>query len=456
MNKSNELIKFLILNILIVGSCFSSTFIFATLIYVTFISIFNNDKTQLFCLVIYLYFFKFALTIEELNFTKLCNIIIIICLLKNFIFDLIHKKIKINKLFTITLLIFVIYTTCTPFIHAIYWRNSLNIIIISSLIFFAYTYRHEISFVKLLRYLCYSLIISGLLSMINNIFDCTIYESIEFDNRFCGFMYHPNHYVVGANLALAGLLLAKYHEKIFTPEFVILFLLILGFAIQCVSRMFVFAFILSYFIFVILYIRKNKSIKFVLHFTACILALCLIFQSDINRLLYRTINSNEIKDLEQIKDINESTLQDILNGTVKFDPGRLGIWKLYFIQIFASPLKFFFGYGISGPDIGQLNSHNLFIYFMYQNGIVGYLIVFLIIYSMIKNFKFKDWKTYIPSLIFLSYFFCISLLEINTMMSIPYIIFIPYMNFLSKNKQEPIEFILRENYITQQQFTKFY
>ena len=120
--------------------------------------------------------------------------------------------------------------------------------------------------------------------------------------------------------------------------------------------------------------------------------------------------------------LTEEEFEMVLNGELFYDPGRIGIWKLYFLQIFQSPKSFLFGYGILGPVIGKMyHAHNSAIEFMYRFGFVGYILLILLIISIIGFKNLRKVKKFATLLIYIVGVYSMILLDCNSAEMIPWL-----------------------------------
>lgn len=422
-----ELLNMIVLTLLLVGCCFHVCFIVLSLVWVILVCALNQNETQIFGILIYIRLFRYALEFNGIDFRQILTYILLAIMIKNLVLDFIHKKIRCKISVIIALVVFALYAFCLPAsVHKTTVIDALDVAVMLFLVFVAYSKKQEIDFFKIIKYLAYAVALSAVFSYLNEIFDCTIYKSFRTEGKFTGFLYHANHFIAFANLALAGLLVSKLKEKIFTPEFVLLFTTIFVFAIKGTTRMFILSFIIYFALFAVLYLKKNgtRALKFLVLFASVLVSSLLLVQPEVVAVIYRVKNPYEFSLKDKLNTLSPEELRQILNGEVFFDPGRLGIWKLYFMQIFASVKSFLFGYGVSAPNIGMMHSHNEYIYFMYRYGLVGYIMLGVIIFLLVGKAEFKNWKKYIDfSLIILAHAVLI-LLEVNTLGFVPVVLFV--------------------------------
>lgn len=113
---------------------------------------------------------------------------------------------------------------------------------------------------------------------------------------------------------------------------------------------------------------------------------------------------NPSPDDETIYDGKDYTIEDwklVFLGEKIYNPGRWGLYKIYFYYFSQNPLVILFGRGKNAKFIGKYHSHNFIIDSIYQNGIVGillYLIVLLALFDF-KNIKKHFNKTELSILI---------------------------------------------------------
>jgi len=90
-----------------------------------------------------------------------------------------------------------------------------------------------------------------------------------------------------------------------------------------------------------------------------------------------------------------------ISETVKYDPGRLPIWKKNLSEWAQSPRTIFFGQGFAAPNIWQMNPHNFVVFILIKTGLVG-LLLFLVFMCMLIYLVFKKTKFNVFPFLFLS------------------------------------------------------
>lgn len=229
--------------------------------------------------------------------------------------------------------------------------------------------------------------------------------------RFKAYYYHQNNLAQFSAFALSLVFFLFYKKQISKITFFSLFIPIYIFGYLTVSRAYIIVvaiIILTYFAFLIFAdggFKKNWKIM---------LSICLIFIA-ISLILFKITSFyfmrfadnyefNPSPDDETIYDDKDYTIEDwklVFLGEKIYNPGRWGLYKIYFYYFSQNPLVILFGRGKNAKFIGKYHSHNFIIDSIYQNGIVGillYLIVLLALFDF-KNIKKHFNKTELSILI---------------------------------------------------------
>ena len=454
-DKYFEYLLFGIMLIMFVLSCFIKPLPYIALGF-AFVSAFALKTDKLVKFHIFLMLFPKPLMIGGAYY-RVYDLLFVLPYLKNFVCDIVfkHKKISFKPLIVIALCLIYYLVVPTHYGSSIY--NIVYRLAFLINIYFVYESRDSLDFKSIIKVLCYSFIVSSLFSFLNQYtpklkLDGAYYLQNKI-LRFDGMFLHPNELADFALIALVGLMVLMYSEKISMPEFLGLFLTIFVFGYISISRTFIVVFIVLLSIFTILYVLKNKekSLNFCLSLISILLSMSLIFEDATNALIYRIGNDNgsialdthifeEIKFFPQLEwlfsDEGRPYLLDIYDAKIYYDAGRVDLWTLYLTRIFENPLSALFGYGLNASNIGKMHSHNALIYYIYKSGFVGFLLLVLFFLSMVEFKKVKELKTYIGSLLVPISFIGVSLLNNNNFDSVIYFIIIAVICFSFKMKKD--------------------
>ena len=445
LDKYFEYFIYGIMAIMLVLSCFIKPFAFIALGF-AFVSAFALKTDKLVRLHIVLMLFPKPLMINGAYY-RVYDLLFILPYFKNFVCDIVfnHKKISFKPLIVVALCLIyylVVPTRYGSSIYSIIYRITFLINI-----YFVYESRESLDLKAIFRVLCYGFIFSSLLSFINQytpklkLDGAYYYQEGMF--RFDGMFLHPNELADFAMIALAGLMVLMYFEKISMPEFLGLFLTIFVFGYISLSRTFIVVFAVMVLLFVIIYFIKFKidGLKFLCGFVALLILFYLIMDKYTYLLAYRFETSIEgdglIYTLEMLfLPENWAILQGIYDGLIYYDTGRLSLWTLYFKRIFETPSTFLFGNGLNAPDIGKVHSHNILLFVLYKYGFIGTILSALFFLSMIRLEKIRELKTYLGALLVPIAFIGVSLLNNNNFDSVIYFIIIATICYSFKIKNE--------------------
>lgn len=444
-DKYFEYLLFGIMLIMFVLSCFIKPLPYIALGF-AFVSAFALKTDKLVKFHIFLMLFPKPLMIGGAYY-RVYDLLFVLPYLKNFVCDIVfkHKKISFKPLIVIALCLIYYLVIPTHYGSSIY--NIVYRLAFLINIYFVYESRDSLDFKSIIKVLCYSFIVSSLFSFLNQytpklkLDGAYYYQEGMF--RFDGMFLHPNEFADFAMIALVGLMVLMYFEKISMPEFLGLFLTIFVFGYISLSRTFIVVFVVMLLLFIAVYFAKYKTdaLRFLCGFIALIILFYLIMDKYTYLLAYRFENSIEgdglIYTLEMLfLPENRAMLQGVYDGIIYYDTGRLSLWTLYFRRIFETSSSFLFGYGLNAPDIGKVHSHNIAIFVIYKYGLIGTILSVLFILSMVEFKKVKELKTYIGSLLVPISFIGVSLLNNNNFDSVIYFIIIAAICFSFKIKKD--------------------
>ena len=441
-----------ILGLLLAGCCFMPGFAYATIAYLFVLAIFLSIE-QIMGLAVFLYLFIIpfrglanGLDLEYLPIGILCCVSGI-----KTIVNLVIAKKWPNLLLVGALVLFLIYIALP--VHKTDISFFSKYLIGAGLVFTVYHNRKEISFEKLVIYFCVGIIFSCMLATLKPISprlqDLMIeYNAPNITARFQGFRQHPNNLAIRCEFALVCLFVVKLRDKIKTPEFLYLFFGVLAYGLLTFSRNFIFASLISIPLFLILYgIRyKVKSLPVVITIVVLIAACLLVPYKQTKEYMSRMFQAfNDMEYKESIIRKGDPRYSDewwqlVMNGEVRYDPGRKEIARNYINDWKSSTTTILFGRGSATKRIGKLHAHNMWIQELWFHGIFGYVLYAAIVCAMINYKKLKQIKlSHILSIcLFLLPMTFMSLLEPLTLDFSFYIIAIVFFSELANEQKNHI------------------
>ena len=188
------------------------------------------------------------------------------------------------------------------------------------------------------------------------------YIGLEKIARFTGLYRDPNYYSIMISLCIFGVLLFVYLKEIKLLKGVSVFCALIVFGCMTYSRLFYLSLLALLCVFVIVRLKNRKYIS----------TLFLVIGFSVAFLIV----ANKYGVIEKI--MFRFGVDDVSNG-------RLELWRLYFDEIKnASLLKQLFGNGLEADLIKGYGSHNFWIECLYHLGIIGSILYFYSITSIIK------------------------------------------------------------------------
>ncbi len=382
-----EIANTVIISLMLAISCFLKYFFIPAAVFALIVAIFY-DINQNIKMVLFFYPFKIICG-AALDYIYVGVLLI---LLVKYIIEINKKQKRFNfKLFTI-LLVMTVYLLL-PF-HWIGFYNFSRYLIFYPYIYLIYEYRKELNFSEIVCWFSLAIVVScamGFLAPIAPYLDSVVSKVIPCagtsSTRFAGLFSHPNNMATNILVAMSLLATLLYLNKVKFSTFCILFIPMYVFGFLSIARLFVVAFAVLMIVFVPLYAVKYKkqSVK-PLIIILLLLAMCSIAMIHPAKLyLGRLDQGVAMPDMN----FDEETWELIYNGKIRYDPGRLGLWKMYLISWAHSPYTILFGWGASGPNIGRMDAHNAFIKYLHRHGIVGYVLLAMLIIYMIDFKKLK-------------------------------------------------------------------
>lgn len=396
---------YLIISLLMIASCFSIYVGIIAIMIVVYVSIFTNFENSLSLL---LFLFPFAIILQDL-YTMLFALVMLIWWIKFIIASVKAKYFKkIYVVYLSLVLLFIIYLVLPihkSFEGVILSQFSLDSFLqcfnFFSIIFLFFIYKNQVKFINLFRIFVVGFLASsviGLFCLVSPFMN----EYLEFLYRgnllrYAGTFIHPNRLALISILLISCELCLYLSKKIKIPEFVISFSLIFASGYSTLSRNFLYNFFIAFILFVIATIvkeRKNFYKK----------SLIVLGISIFVGLIFFNYSKIYISDLG-ISDLFfgygnsiENDYEDLLNGG---DPGRAGLFKVYFLDYISSALVILFGRGMAQESILKtgLSSHNTYLQTIWKIGIVGVILLCLIVFVLIKMYTGNKVKSFIKSAI---------------------------------------------------------
>lgn len=380
-----EITNYIIIAILLAISCFVKNFCFVPLIFAILLTPFYS-LTQNLKMLLFIFPFQILYIDCKVNPFYIFMYSMLIVTFIKYIIEVVKKSKKVNMKLLIVLAAMFVYLFLP--MHTISVGRILTFLMIYLAIYLAYEYREEIDFEKIITVFCLSFILSCGFYFFKFIspYLNQIIPIIDTGNhfRFQALFWHPGNMATNGIIILTALAALLYVEKINIQKFIVLFCSIYSLNILTLARDFIVSFAILMLIFLILYTIKFKKAGLknvgIIILSLLICSLCLNYQF---RLMIGRYNEGvEMPVLPTDKD----TLDKIYSGEIHYDPGRLGLWKLYLTDWSSSITTILFGRGVARAGIGEMTSHNLAIHYLWANGIFGYVLL-LCLACVLVNFK---------------------------------------------------------------------
>ena len=394
---------YLFLLIVLVCSCFNVYLSSLLVLAVIFVSIFYNFQTS-FELILFLFPFRLITSniYDYLFFIVMCVFFI------KFLINSIKEKHFPKKyiVYFALVLCFIIYLVLP--IHKSFDAGFLSSFSLSNFLFcfnlflalflFAVNLK-ELKFLRLFRILFIGFVLSNIVAVIclvvpsmqTNFLILKRYELI----RFPGLFIHPNRLSTMSIILVVCLLYFYLLKKIGHIEFVLSFVLTCAVGYATLSRTFLYCFIISFVFFVIVTIVKDKKQfykKTLIVFSLFLASTLIMF--NYSKILFNDLGISEI--FFGYGNSVDNSYEDLINGG---DPGRGGLYKVYFLDLISSPIVFLFGRGMSHEPIikSGLTSHNTYLQIAWKIGIVGVLLFIVIMLASIKLYTNISYKKFIKT-----------------------------------------------------------
>ncbi len=414
---NRKIINGVIISALLALSCFFDVCSYITISYVAVVALFSTPQTCL-ELIFFTYPFQLVFKVDGTQFLYLYMVYGITAIMGiKYIIELIKKTKKINWWVLGACVIFVVYVALPP--HNINLFNIVRYFMIYLLAYLVYEYRHELKFDKLLYSFCFGLALSMLFSLqkfyspkLKDLMPNIIPYRGSNVYRYGALLGHPNHLSSNISMAVGALFVLMYTKQISKIWSLVLFAELTLFGYLSISKAFILMLAISFVIFAIFYIVKYKK-EALIHVGMLVGVLIVValscFTITKEYLVRITYNDPMYNTSGIVKD--DAFWQQVYNGQVHYDPGRIGIYKMYLTNWGSSITNILFGRGVSAPFVGQMSAHNIFIQLLWYHGIVGYLLYIAILWTMLnRNLKNLFSKTKIISVILLILPFVINLM----------------------------------------------
>lgn len=401
--KNKVFYLYLALFLIILASSFNSFFILLSIFIIVYAVIFLNFENSLSML---LFLFPFKLLTARI-FDYLFAFAMLVYWVKFIIKSIKIKEFKkIYTVYFITVAIFIIYLALP--IHKSFEGEFKSSFTLNNFLFcfnlflalflFAVNLK-ELKFLKLFRILFIGFVLSNIVAVI-----CLVVPSMQTNFvilkryeliRFPGLFIHPNRLSTMSIILVVCLLYFYLLKKIGHIEFVISFVLTCAVGYATLSRTFLYCFIISFVIFVIVTIVKDKKQfykKTLIVFSLFLASTLIMF--NYSKILFNDLGISEI--FFGYGNSVDNSYEDLLNGG---DPGRGGLYKVYFLDLISSPIVFLFGRGMSHEPIikSGLTSHNTYLQIAWKIGIVGVLLFIVIMLASIKLYTNISYKKFIKT-----------------------------------------------------------
>lgn len=217
-------------------------------------------------------------------------------------------------------------------------------------------------------------ILSGYISLIGSSFlpiNQYINDTeIEFDGyggaiiRYSGLYTDPNYFSINLIISLC-LSIYLYHKKAINILVLLLYLVSLVFLVgQTGSKSSLFMLSMPILTYLCLNISKQKYLKIFIGSVIICIAVYLVYTGKISIHLF----DNAIK-----------RLQNRNNGLAQLTTGRSTIWEMYWVHLRGNPTELIFGNSIGQYYLEGWASHNTYLDFLYQLGIIGTSLYFAVI-----------------------------------------------------------------------------
>lgn len=383
------------ITLLLFFACYySPLWIVATVLTVVFYM--GLDLGELFC-----YTFYFGL-FSGIKTYYIVSLLIGFCFMViRYIVDLARKR---AKFYLLPFVLTTVYILIFSLINYGYDTNGLDQgVLIISLLYVAYfvlVYGKTISVSKCFKYLSIAIFVSlalGLLSLVLPKFGWKIYYYDGTYKRLQLFTYHQNHLAIICAFAICYYLTAMINKKknrIMCAALIICYMLI---GLFTLSKAFIVLLVIIALYAIVVLIKKYKwkSFRLILPALVFLIVFCLCSRE----LVFKII--------DRFTAYYRSGTETLI---YKITTGRSGIWSDYIADLTKSIAKMFFGVGLFSKELYAIGPHNVFVYFLYRSGLLGFVLLGLIIWSYYRETKGK-FKIKLNNCLLLAIFVIVSMEE---------------------------------------------
>ena len=216
--------------------------------------------------------------------------------------------------------------------------------------------------------------------------------------RFQGLTTQPNTLAALCAVCFSLFLIVKFYNKISWYNFAIYSVCLITICVTTFSRNYLIAMSLAIYIFAIILLFKidNKKLKISLLVSINFVAVALVVFAAV-----KILNSEIFSHQDGFYLLTKEEQKAILAGKQFYDPGRFGLWKLYYKDITSSFGVLLFGHGVGSLAIGKMSAHNIVLWGIWQIGLIGVLIYTAIVATLILTYKKCKRINYIVSLVYI-------------------------------------------------------
>lgn len=239
-------------------------------------------------------------------------------------------------------------------------------------LYFAGFMKKEFDVPRIMTYLFVGLVLSCAISPICFVLPHYSYKCLA-SERFSAFIFHPNYVYMMSLILLTYFMYLFLNDRIKMLTFLSLYAILTIIILLTFSKTGFFMLILFSFVFLILFIRKDK--KRGLQLTLILCALALIIGAVAHKVVFEIIHRLFMYD------------DDVLNSITT---GRIDIWKEYFSSWSESVFSILFGQGLFAKQVfipvqnRTRASHNLYVFLLWRFGIVGCVVLGIVVYKIYK------------------------------------------------------------------------
>ena len=386
--KNKVFYLYLAIFLIVFAACFNSFFILFSILIIIYALVFLNFENS-FSMLLFLFPFK-LLTARIVDY--LFAFAMLIYWIKFLIKSIKTKEFKkIYTLYFIAVTVFIIYLALPihksfegEFKSSFTFDSFLFCFNLFSILFLFSVNRKGINFLNIFKIFVIGFILSNLLGAfciytLNGVIPLVYRSGLL---RFSGTFVHPNRLALISLFVTSCLFYLYLLKKIKTIEFLIYFTPTFVSGYLTSSRNFLYSFYIAVFIFLIANIVVYKK-----HFYKQILVVLIpTIIVGFCAYSYSKVYINELGILDLFFGYGNSVEKDYEDLLNCGDPGRGGLIKVYFLDLFLSVLVALFGRGLAHGSILNVNlsSHNTYLQTVWKIGIVGLVLYLIILFLVLK------------------------------------------------------------------------